>query len=210
MVHTNFRRLLALGALAFAAGGSGCSTMNNTERGAAIGGTGGAAVGAGIGALTGRPVAGALIGGGLGAAGGALVGNDVDKREQRDREVAQAAALADARAAGQRVGVFDVIRMAQEGQDDQVIINQIRSTGSTFLLEPSDLSELKRNGVSARVITEMQATRPAARPTRVVVREPGPVIYESPPPVVVVRPRPVYVGPPPPYRYGYGYGYRHW
>ena len=209
MGHIQTRRLLAFGALAFAAFGSGCASMNNTERGAAIGGGVGAVAGTAIGAATGRPGFGAAIGGLGGAAGGALIGNDIDKREQRDREVAQAAALAEAQAAGQRLGVFDVIRMAQEGQDDQVIINQIRATGSTFQLTPSDLSELKRAGVSARVITEMQVAQAPVRPARVVVREPRPVIYESPPPAVIVRPAPpVYVvGPPRPYHYHYGGGF---
>mgnify|MGYP003350558576 CR=1 FL=1 len=105
--------------------------------------------------------------------------------------------------------MFDVIRMAQEGQDDTVIINQIRRTGSTFTLTTSDLSELKRAGVSARVIAEMQTARPAARPTRVVIREPGPVVYEPSP--VFVRPAPVVVvGPPRPYYYGHFHYGRGW
>ncbi|MBY0457075.1 MAG: hypothetical protein K2V38_07050 [Gemmataceae bacterium] len=197
------RRFGIFALVAFAAGGSGCASMNNTERGAVGGGVVGTAAGTAIGAATGRPLAGALIGGGIGTATGALIGNDVDKREQRDRDVAQAAALADAHAQGQRVGVFDVIRMAQEGQDDQVIINQIRATRSTFDLSTSDLSELKRAGVSARVIAEMQAARHVPRPQRVIVREPPAVIYE-PGPVYVVGPpppRPVYVGG---VYYGYG------
>lgn len=210
MGQTNIRRLFVLGVLAFAAGGSGCASMNNTEKGAVIGGGAGTAIGAGIGAATGRPGLGAVAGGLVGTATGALVGNDIDKREQRDRDAAQAAALAEAQAQRQQIGVFDVIRMAQEGQDDQVIINQIRSTGSTFQLTPSDLSSLKQNGVSARVITEMQVARAPVRPARVIVREPAPVIYEPGP--VYVRPAPVVVvGPPRPYYGGGGFYYgRRW
>lgn len=195
--------------LAFAAAGSGCASMNNTEKGALGGGVVGTAGGAAIGAATGRPVLGAVVGGLAGTAAGGLIGNGVDKEEKRDRDIAQATALADAQAQQQRLGMFDVIRLAQEGQDDTVIINQIRRTGSTFDLGTSDLSELKRAGVSARVIAEMQTARPTARPARVVIREPAPVIYDSGP--VYVRPAPVIVVGPRPYYHPHHYHHgRHW
>ena len=205
MNQIHLRRLGIFAVIAFAAGGSGCASMNNTERGAVGGGVIGTAGGAAIGAATGRPVLGAVVGGALGTATGALVGNDADKQEKRDRDVAQAAALADAQAQHQRMGMFDVIRLAQGGHDDQVIINQIRTTGSTFSLTASDLDELKRAGVSQRVIAEMQAARPARR---VVIREPAPVIYDSRP--VYVQPAPVVVVGPRPYYYGGGGYYRRW
>ncbi len=180
-----------------AAAGSGCSTMNNTERGAVGGGVVGTALGTAVGAATGRPLAGAAIGAAAGTATGALIGNGADKEEARNREVAQAAALADAQAQAQRLGIADVIGLAQAGHSDTVIINQIRSTRSTFQLVPTDLDMLKNAGVSQRVIAEMQAARPS--PARVVVREAAPVVYEAPP-AVVVRPAPVYVvGPPRPH-----------
>jgi len=181
--------------------------MNNTERGALAGGAVGTAGGAAIGALTGRPLLGAAIGGLGGTATGALIGNGADKDEKRDRDIAQATALADAQAAQHRLGITDVIELSKTGQNDQVIINQIRSTRSTFQLSAADLNLLKTNGVSDRVIAEMQVARPA--PGRVVVQESGPVIYESPPPVYV-RPSPVVVvGPPRPYYYGGGFYYRY-
>src|SRR5262245_24007132 len=131
-------RMLRAGVLATLLAGSlgsaGCETMNNTEKGAAVGGVGGAAVGTAIGAATGRPLLGAAVGGLAGTAGGALVGNGVDRDEQRQRDVAQAQALAQAQAQQQRLGVFDVIRLSQQGLDEQLIINQIRTTGSTFQL----------------------------------------------------------------------------
>lgn len=61
----------------------GCSTWNkldNTEKGAIIGGASGAAVGNAVG---GRGPAGTLIGGAAGAAGGALIGREVDKNDRR-------------------------------------------------------------------------------------------------------------------------------
>jgi hypothetical protein len=212
-MRVHLRRFGLLALLAAAAGGSGCSTMNNTERGAVGGGVVGTALGTAVGAATGRPLAGAALGAAGGTAIGALAGNSVDKQEQRDREVAQAVALADAQAAQQRMGLTDVIQLAKAGHNDQVIVNQIRSTRSTFQLSAADLTMLRDNGVSDRVIAEMQVARPSVNPGRVVVRETAPVVYESPP-AVVVRPAPVYLyGPPPPrpvYVGGFYYhGHRH-
>ncbi|HVJ33673.1 MAG TPA: hypothetical protein VND94_11190 [Terriglobia bacterium] len=59
-------------ALAFIAMTAACSNMSNTEQRALTGGAIGAAGGAGIGLLTGAPVAGALIGGAAGAGVGVL------------------------------------------------------------------------------------------------------------------------------------------
>jgi len=50
-----------------------CSNMSNTQQRALTGGAIGAAGGAGIGLLTGAPVAGALIGGAAGAGVGVLM-----------------------------------------------------------------------------------------------------------------------------------------
>lgn len=55
----------------------GCTT---TQKGAALGGLGGAALGGIIGHQSGHGVAGALIGAGAGAVGGALIGEQMDKK----------------------------------------------------------------------------------------------------------------------------------
>jgi len=98
--------------------------------------------------------------------------------------------------------------MVQNGHDEQVIINQIRSTSSTFQLSPGDLDFLKTNNVPTRVIVEMQnakASPVVVQPSRpVVVREQPTVIYREPPPVVIYQRRPP---PPPP---GFVIGYRSW
>ena len=52
---------------------AGCN-WNNTQKGAAIGGGGGAALGAIVGALAGNTAIGAVIGGAVGAGAGALIG----------------------------------------------------------------------------------------------------------------------------------------
>lgn len=60
-----------------------CSTwrkLNNTEKGAIIGGGSGAVVGGAVGGNT-----GALIGGAGGAVGGGLIGHEVDQ-DERDRK----------------------------------------------------------------------------------------------------------------------------
>lgn len=82
------------------------------------------------------------------------------------------------------LGQVDVVQMAQEHLSDQVIINQIRSTGSVFHLSASDITWLKQSGVSDPVVLEMQST---------ANRSPQPV-YQA---------RPVYA--PPVYIEPYGY-----
>jgi len=197
-------RLGVLGSLlAAGVGSTGCSSMNNTEKGAGIGGALGAGAGLAVGAATGNPRTGAAVGGLLGAGTGAVIGNDVDRQEKRERDFQQAAAVASAQAQQRRMGVFDVIDMAQKGHDDQIIINQIRATGSSFQLTATDLDALKANGVSSRVIAEMQAARPVSPVATRVVTQPTTVIYEQPyypppPAAVIVAPRPYYYG-------GYGY-----
>jgi len=61
---------------------SSCASGPNTQRGAVIGGLGGAAVGGIIGNQSGRALEGALIGGAVGAAGGAAIGNSKDRQRR--------------------------------------------------------------------------------------------------------------------------------
>jgi hypothetical protein len=193
------RTVMVLVLLTGGLGSAGCEHMNNTEKGAGIGGALGAGAGLAIGAATGNPRTGAAVGGLLGAGTGALVGNDVDRQEKRDRDIQQAVATAQVQAQQQRMGLTDVVHMVQQGHDDQVIINQIRTTGSSFQLSSSDLDYLKNSGVSARVIAEMQAARAVSPVATRVVGPPSTttVIYEQPlyPPPYYARP--VYVAPGP-------------
>jgi phage tail tape-measure protein len=63
----------------------GCSEpLSTREKAAGIGALGGAAVGAGVGSAVGHPGAGAAIGGGLGLGAGALVGDQMQRREDDD------------------------------------------------------------------------------------------------------------------------------
>jgi outer membrane protein OmpA-like peptidoglycan-associated protein len=77
---------------------SGCSSLNNTSKGALIGTGGGAALGAALGALIGKDgkstAIGAAIGTAVGASVGAIVGKQMDKAAER------AAAIEGAKAEG--------------------------------------------------------------------------------------------------------------
>jgi hypothetical protein len=161
---------------------TGCAT--NTGTGALAGGGLGALTGALVGGAVGRPGAGAAIGAGLGGATGALIGNDMDAKEKREERLAAQAAAA--RAPGGPLTTIQVGSLVRQGVSDDVIITQIRTTGSVFNLGSTDIQWLKENGVSDRVIQEMQWT--AARPRRVYTAVP---VYEPPPVVVVEEPAPV-------------------
>ena len=68
---------------------SGCGSMNNTGKGALIGGGGGAGLGAGLGALIGGGKGagiGAAIGAAVGAGAGALIGRKMGKQKQELQE----------------------------------------------------------------------------------------------------------------------------
>jgi len=88
---------LRLSALGFAAllvvslGQAGCSGLNNTGRGAIIGGGTGAVVGGVIGRATGSTARGAIIGAAVGGTAGAIIGRQMDRQaEQLDQELENA------------------------------------------------------------------------------------------------------------------------
>ena len=167
----------------------GCSSMNNTEAGAAGGAAIGGIFGGLIGAATGRPLAGAAIGAGLGGTLGAVDGSAQDRREQRYNN--QVAAAVNAQQARQMT-LNEIVQMSQQNVPEHLIINQINTTGSVFQLRGEDITYLQQQNVSSRVIAEMQSH--SARPVIVQQR-----------PVVVVDP----YGPPPPGVIISG-GYRRW
>lgn len=169
---------------------SGCSSMSNTDKGVLGGGAIGAGTGALIGNATGHAGTGALIGAGVGAVTGGLIGNAEDRQEKKAHDAAVAAQAA------RQIPLPDIVQMAQQHISDPVIINQIRSTNSYYVLSAQDTIYLKQNGVSDSVITEMMAT--AQRyPRRVYTTTP---VYGEP--VIVVDP------PPPPVAVGVGVGFR--
>ncbi len=171
--------------LTIAIAGPGCASLNNTENGALAGGGAGALIGGLIGHDHGHTGTGAAVGGLIGAGTGALIGKSADNDEKRAKEAAAAAS------APQRgpLSIEEIATMAKAGTSDQLIINQIRTTGSRYNLTPDWIIWLQQNSVSPAVITEMQNT--AYRPVR-VVREP-----------YYYGPGPVYVAPAPAISFGY-------
>lgn len=147
----------------------------NTERGAAIGGIGGALAGAAIGKHNGDTAAGALIGGAVGLVTGAAIGNSTDERN-RQTAIRNEQIYLYSRAASSA----DVVAMSQNGVGDEVIINHIRENGVQRRPDVSEVISLHRQGVSERVITAMQAAPEGGRPI-------------APPPTAVYRPAPVVV-----------------
>src|SRR5688572_32856508 len=59
---------------------SGCSSLNQTQRGAVIGAAAGGAVGAAVGRATGSTARGAIIGAAVGGTAGAVIGAQMDKQ----------------------------------------------------------------------------------------------------------------------------------
>lgn len=155
----------------------GCQSPYYTDQGAAIGGVGGAGVGALVGSASGHPVAGALIGAGAGALGGAAIGNGMDQIEARNR--AQIAAQLGRPLPPGGVSVNDVVAMSQSGVNEELIVNQIRTGGVSHPLQPAEIIALQQQGVSNRVIATMQTT-PPPMPRPVAV--PAPPVYYYPPP----------------------------
>jgi uncharacterized protein YcfJ len=137
--------------------GTGCSNMNNTQKGAAVGGAGGAVVGAIVGKQLGNTGAGAAIGAVTGLVGGALVGKSEDDTEAKENAERAAVHEQEMRVREERaVTNSDVISMAQNGINDNLICNEIRTRGGRFDTSPQSIINLQRSGVTDRVIQVMQ------------------------------------------------------
>ena len=188
---------------------TGCSSMSNTEKGVGLGGLIGAGVGTAVGAATGDTGTGAVVGGLLGAGVGGLAGADADARDREQADIRRAAA--EAQATPGPVGLTDVVQLTQRGVSDDVIINHIRQSRSTYRLSTQDILMLQENKVSDRVINEMNTSLTriglSQPPRTVIVRETAPttVIYERGP----YWGHPVYVAPPPPVGVGFHFHSRH-
>jgi hypothetical protein len=184
--HSGWYALLA-GAVAPLVFG-GCESMSNTDKGL-LGGAGiGAVAGGLLGAAVRRPVAGAAIGAAVGGTTGAVAGNAVDRAEHKAQVEAATAAAA------QRVLTLEqIVALTANATSDEVIINQIRTSGAVYNLTFEQLNYLQQNGVHEPVIREMQAT--AYRAPRYVYAPAPPPVYVYPPP------------PPPPVGVGVGFSF---
>lgn len=160
----------------------GCHPRNQTERNALIGSSAGALLGGVIGHQSGNTGDGAVLGALAGGLTGAVIGNAED---ERDRAIAQASYAESANA----VTNFDLIRMTQSGVADDVIINTVKARGGRIDLSPDAVIELKANGVSDRVVVEIQKAAQTSVPAEYVISSPPPR-----PGIVVVHPVAVGVG----------------
>ncbi len=113
----------------------GCET--NAGTGMLAGGAIGALAGGAIGAVTHHPEAGALIGAAAGATGGGLVGAAVDNHQEK--VAVQAAAQRRA------MGLQDVVTLTRQGTSDDIIINNVRTSGTIFRLSGDEIVWLKQN-----------------------------------------------------------------
>jgi hypothetical protein len=179
----------------------GCETPegrpDRTAGGALAGGAIGAGSGAIIGSTSGHAGEGALIGGAIGAVTGGIIGNSMDQAQRESLERQNPGTLQRVEQ-GQPLGLADIKALAKAGVSDEVIISQIRNSGTVYHLSTAEIIDLKDAGVSERVIDFMINTPSAgysspAPPTEyqeaVVVPQP------PPPPIVEVMPppRPGYV-----------------
>ncbi|MFI5334816.1 MAG: glycine zipper domain-containing protein, partial [Chlamydiales bacterium] len=128
------------------------SCESKAGTGALVGGGGGALVGGLMGGGT-----GALIGGAVGAVGGAVIGYTLD---EHDRAVMQQRSPQTLRKIdqGEQLSLQDVKNMSRNGLKDDTIISQIQATNSSFRLTADQIIDLKKSGVSQKVIDYMIQT----------------------------------------------------
>lgn len=88
-----FSILAAIGLLANLSLLPGCKTMDNTQKGGAIGAGTGGAIGGVIGNQTGNTAVGAIIGATVGGAAGALIGRQMDKQAEELEEELEGAEI---------------------------------------------------------------------------------------------------------------------
>lgn len=127
---------------------AGCETAGpKTTTGAVAGGLIGATAGGIIGHQSGAGLAGAGIGAAVGALSGGLIGNQLDKADKK------------ARASNpNHLSIVSIVDMAQKGVPDDVIIDEIDKTNSTYTLTSQVITYLKENKVSDKVVNHMLAT----------------------------------------------------
>src|SRR5437899_3308072 len=73
------------------------------------------------------------------------------------------------------MSIQDVIDLSKAKVGEDVILNQIKSTRSAFELTSKDILDLKKEGVSDRVISAMISTAESPRDTR----RPSPYAYRG-------------------------------
>lgn len=160
----------------------GCRSPYAADRGALVGGVGGAALGAAVGEALDNPLAGALVGGVAGTMAGATIGNSIDEAEARNRALIEQQLNRKVRSGA--VTVDQVIELSIAGVDDQLIVNHIQANGVAAPPGAAELIRLQQNGVSSRVVSAMQHP-PEPQTQQVIVEKERPVYIREHAPVVV-------------------------
>jgi uncharacterized protein YcfJ len=171
---------------------TGCMTPQGKPDNTASGALTGAVVGAIIGSTAQDPGAGAAVGAAVGALAGGAVGHGIDQAQ--DVQEARLRAQAEQQAQVQDtepLTIDDVISMARARISDDLIISQIRNSRTVYHLRTADIVDLKRSGVSERVIDFMINT-----PAEIRAAETERLARTPPPPPLV---EPVIVAPGPGY-----------
>jgi outer membrane lipoprotein SlyB len=186
MEKMNYISACALAALLL----SGCTSPQGRPDYTASGALAGGATGAVVGSMTSHPGTGAAVGAAVGAVAGGIIGHGMDQ-EQEAQLRAQAPQTLQRIEESQPMTVADIVSMAHAGVGDDLIISQIRNSRTVYRLKTADIIELKRDGVSERVIDFMINT-PREMQNYVVTG-----VSSAPPPAlreeIVVAPGPEYV-----------------
>lgn len=130
---------------------SGCQTTqdNKTVEGAVVGGLVGATAGGIIGHQSHHGLEGAGIGAAVGALTGAVVGSQMKKHPQQ-------AASGTSTANPSQMSMQQVVDLSKQGVHEDVIVDKIRLTNSRFTLSADEITYLKQQGVSEKIINAMQ------------------------------------------------------
>jgi len=150
------RSCLILACLFLVSLNAGCQTnKTRVAEGAVLGGLAGAGVGGIIGHQSGHGGEGAGIGAAVGALTGAIIGGQMQKpgAAQQPAQVQQQYAATNN---PNQIPIQQVASMAQQGINEDVIIDKIRLSNSRYSLSESDINYLKENGATQKVISAMQ------------------------------------------------------
>lgn len=91
------------------------------------------------------------------------IGSNAEPQQSAPPPVASGTpAMTQAAAPSPKITNARVVEMAKMGLDDDVIIARIKHSACDFQLSDSDLMELKKSGVSSKVVAVMLETVPAA------------------------------------------------
>ena len=185
---------------------STASAQVERQRGATLGGLGGAVVGGLIGDNNNEAGAGAAIGGVIGAVAGSILGDAADKereiarqryyQQQQQQQFHQQQQQVIAHQSA--ITLQDVLAMSGSGLSDSLIMTEIQNRGYGHKLQVADIIALHQRGVSENVISALQRAPAPGQPAVVNAR---PVIVEQPIIQHRVVPTPVIVNPRPSHHY---------